>query len=310
MIYPLKSILLFFIKNIISLLTLITILTLTSCLRLDDNLYNNVQIEEYLLDDYEGRNEFDLSESFKIDDDLIDIFTLNSQTEYESEPTTIYAIYIGNQDKIDTDTVIMYFHGTADHMDFYWNRQKLLAHLGGKNKYGVLMIDYRGYGMSEGTPTEEGMYADGKAALDWLKNKGLTDDRLIIYGFSLGTAAATELTASPQSLKPNKLILEAPFASSDVMVNDGSGLDLPSSYMVNFKIDVAEDINKVTQPFLWIHGIEDDFLDFETHGKVVYKNYQGEYSQSIEVKGGDHGDVPIILGLDKYLIEVNKFIIK
>lgn len=286
------------------------IITFSSCLRLDDNLFNNVKVKEYLLDDYEGRNEFDLSESFKIENSLIDIFTINSQTSDESEPTTIYAIYVGNQDRIKTDTVIMYFHGTADHMDFYWNRQKLLAHLGGKNNYGVLMIDYRGYGMSDGKPSEEGMYADGEAALNWLKSKGLTNERLIIYGFSLGTAPATELTATPRSMTPNKLILESPFASADVMVNDGSGLDLPASYMVNFKIDVAEDIKKVNQPFLWIHGINDNFLDFETHGKVVYKNYSGEYSQSIEVKGGDHGDVPIIYGFDKYLNEVNKFIIK
>ena len=188
------------------------LLILSSCLRLDSNLYNNDNtISEYQLDDYEGRYEFDLDESYKIEDSLIHIFTLNSQSEDEDSPTEIYAIYVGEIDKIKSDTVIMYFHGTADHMDFYWNRQKLLAHLGGKHNYGVLMIDYRGYGLSDGTPTEEGMYADGKAALDWLKSNELTSERLIIYGFSLGTAAATELTATPRSLAPNKLIFRIAF---------------------------------------------------------------------------------------------------
>jgi len=297
-------------KKIYYIASIIFLLASTSCLRLDSNLYNNTKVDEYLLDDYEGRNEFDLDESYKIEDSLINIFTLNSKGEEESEATKIYAIYVGDIENIKTDTVIMYFHGTADHMDFYWNRQKLLAHLGGKHNYGVLMIDYRGYGMSEGDPSEEGMYNDGKAALDWLEDNGLTSEKLIIYGFSLGTAAATELTASPRSLEPNKLILESPFASADVMVNDGSGLDMPASYMVNFKIDVAEDIKKVKQPFLWIHGKDDNFLDFETHGKVVYKNYGGKDGYTIEVNGGDHGNVPLVYGFEKYLEDINAFIRK
>lgn len=288
---------------------IIIILTLSSCLRLDANLFNSDNsITEYQLDDYKGEHEIDLDTTYNIPDSLINIFTLPSQSADENSPTQIYAIYVGEMAKISTDTVIMYFHGTADHMDFYWNRQKLLAHVGGKNNYGVLMIDYRGYGLSEGSPTEEGMYIDGTVALNWLKNNGLTNDRLIIYGFSLGTAPATELTANPRSLEPNKLILEAPFASSDVMTSDGSGLDMSSSYMVNFDIDVAEDIKKVEQPFLWIHGTDDNFLDYETHGKVVYKNYQGSYSESISVEGGDHGDVPLVYGFDKYLRDVLAFI--
>ena len=77
----------------------------------------------------------------------------------------------------------MYCHGNKWHMDFYWQRAKLLAHTNGKNKYGVLMMDYRGFGMSEGDPTENGMYADVNACMKWLKDKGLTNSRLIIYGF-------------------------------------------------------------------------------------------------------------------------------
>ena len=91
-------------------------------------------------------------------------------------------------------------------MDFYWQRAKLLANVGGKNKYGVLMIDYRGYGMSEGKPSEEGMYTDVNTALNWLKKSGLTNDRLVMYGFSLGTAPACELTANTRDMVPSILI--------------------------------------------------------------------------------------------------------
>ena len=92
------------------------------------------------------------------------------------------------------------------------------------------------------------------------------------------------------------------------MTNDGSGLNMPASYFVNFKIDVAEDIKKVKQPFLWIHGKDDNFLDYETHGKVVFKNYKGSDANSIEVDGGDHGDVPLVYGFEKYLEDVLAFI--
>lgn len=82
-------------------------------------------------------------------------------------------------------------------MDFYWSRVQLLANTGGKNHYGVLMVDYRGYGLSEGKPTEEGLYADVDARLQWLKTSWLSNERLVMYGFSLGSAPATKSTAAP-----------------------------------------------------------------------------------------------------------------
>lgn len=282
---------------------------LTGCLNLDDNLYNNDNtIENYQLDSYTGETDFILDNSYTIPDSLIHRFTLGSQAPSESTPTTIQAIYIGDISQISQDTVIMYCHGNKWHMDFYWQRAKLLANVGGKNRFGVMMIDYRGFGLSEGKPTEEGMYADVDAALEWLKQQGLTGDRLIMYGFSLGSAPATELTANPRSLVPAKLMLEAPFASAAVMVQDGSGLAMPASFFTDLEIDNAEEIKKVEQPFFWIHGTDDDFLSIKTHGEVVYKNYQGTYSVAHRVEGGGHGSVQTAMGFDDYKEAVLDFI--
>ena len=189
--------------------TLIFAMTLSfsSCLRLDDNLYNKTKLTEYKLDNYTGEVDFTLDYSYHIPDSLVHVFTLQSQSNDESSATNIYALYIGNINTIATDTVIMYCHGNKDHMDFYWQRAKLLANTKSKNRFGVLMIDYRGFGMSEGEPTEDALYTDVEAGLKWLKNSGLTNDRLVIYGFSMGTAPATKLSAEPRSLKPCKLIL-------------------------------------------------------------------------------------------------------
>lgn len=283
----------------------------SSCLRLDDNLYNVTdKITEYKLDNYTGENDFVLDNSYHITDSLIHLFTLSSKASSESVATTISAIYIGSLSKIKTDTVIMYCHGNKWHMDFYWQRAKLLAHTSGKNKYGVLMIDYRGYGLSKGKPTEDGLYADVDAALQWLKINGLSDSRLIMYGFSMGTAPACELTAKPRSMTPAKIILEAPFASADVMANDGSGLNMPGSFFTNLKIDNAEEIKTISQPFCWIHGTNDNFLNIKTHGEVVYKNYNGLYQEAHRIDGADHGEIPVKMGFVNYLNTLSTFIKK
>lgn len=284
---------------------------LSSCLRLDSNLYNpSTDIQEYKLDNYTGEQDFILDASYQIPDSLIHQFTLFSQAPGESSATNIRALYIGSITRIQTDTVIMYCHGNKDHMDFYWQRAKLLAHISGKNRYGVMMIDYRGYGLSDGKPSEEGLYADVDAALQWLKSKGLSGNRLVMYGFSMGTAPVCELTSQPRSLTPAKFILEAPFASADVMANDGSGLNMPGSFFTNLKIDNAEEVKTIQQPFCWIHGTSDNFLSMKSHGEVVYKNYGGSYKEAHRVDGADHGEVPEKMGFSNYLNTLSTFIRK
>lgn len=289
----------------------ILLMMMGSCLRLDENLFNlSEKITEYKLDAYSGEQDFILDNSYDIPPDRIELFTLSSQSANESKPTVIYALYIGDESRIDTDTVIMYCHGNKWHMDFYWQRAKLLAHTGGKNRYGVLMVDYRGYGLSLGEPTEDGMYADVNAALSWLKQNGLTNSRLVMYGFSLGSAPACELTAFPRSMTPSKLILESPLASASIMVQDASQLSLPPSFVTNLEIDNAEKIKKISQPFLWMHGDNDLFLNYKTHGEVVYNNYGGGYKEKHIIPGADHGEVPLKFGFYEYNQALLEFISK
>ena len=131
------------------------------------------------------------------------------------------------------------------------------------NKILVPLIDYRGYGLSEGSPTEEGIYADVTAAIEWLSENGLKDNRLVMYGFSMGSAAACELTVLPSNITPSALILEAPFASAALMVQDASQIAMPASFVTNLKIDNAEKIKHIAQPFLWMHGDADLFLNYK-----------------------------------------------
>lgn len=295
-------------KKAIFLFSLIAVL-FTSCLKMDDFLYNPNEnpIDSYKLQNYTGEVEFHMPDSMALADSMIHLFTINSNDNGDIKK--IYALYLGDISRIATDTVILYCHGNKDHLDFYYPRTQLLAWVGGKHHYGVMSFDYRGFGLSEGKPSESGMYADADAAMQWLKQNGLTSDRLVIYGFSMGTAPATELTAKPRSLTPSKIILEAPFASAEVFYQDAIGLALPGSYVMDLKIDNAEEIKSVSQPFLWLHGIKDDFISINTHGEVVFKNYHGIKKYAVRTPGANHSDIPVLLTFDKYRDIVNHFII-
>lgn len=278
--------------------------------RLDDFLFNNDNtITEYLLDDYPESQTLEVGDEYAVADSMIHFIQFpisdNGQT------LQIAGIYVGDLNAIATDTVILYCHGTAKHMDFYWPRQKLYANLGGKHRYGVLMIDYPGYGLSDGKPTESNMYASVGGAMNWLKDRGLTNERLVTFGFSLGTAPVCETAAHPLQypMQPAKIVLEAPFASAEVMIQDAAVLSLPGSYFVNVQIDNAEEIKKVQQPLLWIHGTDDHFLSMQTHGQVVFNNHSGVWKRAIQVPGGDHENTPFVMGYQPYLDSILDFIV-
>jgi len=91
------------------LVVIVSLVLVSSCLRLDDNLYNlENKITEYKLDNYTGEQDFILDNSYHIPDSLIHHFTLSSKGPKDNNATTIHAIYIGSIYRIHTDTVIMY----------------------------------------------------------------------------------------------------------------------------------------------------------------------------------------------------------
>ncbi|BDS11340.1 alpha/beta hydrolase [Aureispira anguillae] len=278
-------------------LFLLAMATILSSCRLDSFLYEPTVTTAYQFDAFEGEQRFVLDSSYAISESLVHLMTLESGPESDRE--TIYAAYIGDTNQISQDTVILYCHGNAGNLDYYWQRAKLLANAGGKNRFGVFFMDYRGYGMSTGEPTEAGMYYDVDACMEWLKGKGLTGDRLVMKGFSLGGAPATELTANPRTLVPSKLILEAPFASFDFMTQDIAKLTLPGSFYTNLEVDNAEEIKKVQQPFLWLHGEADDYVGIH-HGALVAQNYKGSHKVVRRIPGGGHSTVPVVMGFEVY----------
>jgi alpha/beta superfamily hydrolase len=283
--------------------------TFSGCLDLGPLLFNpDTEITEYLWDENPVNDYFDQDHQYDILEGELNYFTLES--DHEGEVETIHVVYLGDLMTISTDTVIVFNHGNALNMDAYFPWVQLLYHAGGKSRFGVLMIDYRGFGLSTGSPSESALLTDVNTSIQWLKDRGLTEDRMIMYGFSLGSIPSVYLTATPRAMPPHKLMLEAPIGSISTMSSNASGLSLPASFFADLSTNNIEEIKKVEQDLYWIHGQQDNFLNYYTHGEAVYNNHQGDYKIAIPVRYGDHGDSPFRFGEEKYMKSVYDFILR
>jgi fermentation-respiration switch protein FrsA (DUF1100 family) len=160
-------------------------------------------------------------------------------------------------------TTLLWFHGNAGNISHRVDGMKLLHD---RVKANVFIIDYRGYGRSEGTVSEKGTYEDGLAALGYLRTrKDLDAKNIALFGQSLGAAVATELAAGENCLA---LILEAPFASIRDMARVVFPL-LPIGSLLRTRYDVAEKIKQVKAPILVLQGGRDEVIPVE-QGKKVF----------------------------------------
>jgi uncharacterized protein len=149
----------------------------------------------------------------------------------------------------DGRPVIAYFHGNGGHIGYRTERLQQFA----RNRYGVLMAEYRGYGGNPGTPSESGLDADGAAALDFLGGEGIGPNRIVIYGESLGSGVAVSLAAERDVAG---LILEAPFTSVAEVAQYHYSF-IPASALVRDRFDSMARISDVKAPILVLHGERD-----------------------------------------------------
>lgn len=215
-----------------------------------------------------------------------------------------------------------YSHGQSRHLDYYWDRQQLLWDAG----FNVFAVDYRGYGRSEGDPTEEGMYEDSRTALRHLRCRlagvdpcepdvplpSARGSRIFYYGYSLGAAAATQMA---REVEPSGLVLEAPFASAQAFVDDVVQIGLPASALLEYAFDNYGRLPLIAAPKLIVHGTDDDYVGFH-HSQVLYEaavpceqgNPEDPDCKDLwAVAGAGHGDIPEVAGVQDYLERLRGF---
>jgi uncharacterized protein len=192
--------------------------------------------------------------------------------------------------------VIAYFHGNGGHIGYRVERLVRFAQEG----YGVLMLEYRGYGGNPGIPTETGFYTDGQGALDLLGREGVAPNRLVLYGESLGSGVAVRLAAENEVAG---LILEAP-PTSVAEVAQCHFPYVPASLLVVDRFDSLSRIGKVRAPILVMHGERDRVVPVR-YGRALF-NAAPEPKEGWFVPEAGHEDLARYGGLDVAVAFINR----
>ena len=150
---------------------------------------------------------------------------------------------------------------------------------------GVVLVEYRGYGMSRGPqPSEEGLYRDAEAALDMLSQRGITSSRILLWGTSLGTGVAAEMARRGRG---GALVLVSPYTSIPALVRDAAPM-VPADTLMPDHFDTLAKASQIRVPTLVIHGDADEIVPFWM-GQRVAEAIDG--AQLVRVPGGHHGDL-------------------
>lgn len=193
---------------------------------------------------------------------------------------------------------LLWCHGNAGNISHRVENIKLL-HDEGIN---VFIFDYRGYGKSQGRPSEAGVYSDAMAAFNYLYSRNDIDrNKIIIFGRSLGASVAIDLVLR---IKARGLILESAFTS----VKDMGRLHypyIPLRRVVSHKFDSLSKISKINIPVLFIHGDRDDIVPVEM-GKKLF-TAANEPKDFYIIEGAGHNDTYIIGG-KRYFEKIKQFI--
>ena len=155
---------------------------------------------------------------------------------------------------------ILFFHGNAGELS---NRNYKLNEFS-KMDINFLIIAWRGFSGNEGKPTEKGLYQDANSAMDWLKSKGVKEEKLILYGESLGTGIATEVA---QNKKLAGVILESPYTSMTELAGKYYPL-LPVKLLLKDRYESIKKIKNIHSPILIMHGGMDLIVPFQMGAKL------------------------------------------
>jgi hypothetical protein len=156
---------------------------------------------------------------------------------------------------------VVIFHGNGGSLR---SQRYRLAHFKSANM-GVFLVAYRGYSGSDGAPSEEGLYTDARATFAWLKAQGVTEDRIVLYGESLGSGIATKMAVEHEVAA---VVLESPYTST-VDVAAEKFPFVPVTLLMQDRFDSLSRIGAVREPLLVMHGEADEVIP-QTFGRKLF----------------------------------------
>jgi pimeloyl-ACP methyl ester carboxylesterase len=125
----------------------------------------------------------------------------------------------------------------------------------------------------------------------------------------LGCIPVIQHAAFKTDFVPAKIILEAPLASVEGLAQNSTLINIDPKFMSTLEFNNAENIKNVTMPLLWMHGIEDDYIEI-SNGQLIYDNHNGEFKEAQKIPGAGHSSVPETIGYAKYLTILESFLEK
>jgi pimeloyl-ACP methyl ester carboxylesterase len=199
--------------------------------------------------------------------------------------------------------VVLYLHGNGSNVGANVEHANRFHRLG----LSVFVIDYRGYGKSQGDfPSESQVYEDAQLAWDYLvQQRGVNPNQIYIYGHSLGGAIAIDLAVRhPEAAG---LIVEGSFTSTRAMVDFQKGLFwlFPIDWLLTQRFDSLSKVDRLQMPVLFIHGTADNVVPVEMSKKLF--DAAPEPKQLYIVPDGGHNNVAQIGGAE-YLQIVSQFL--
>ena len=201
-----------------------------------------------------------------------------------------------------SDVTWLWFHGNAGNIG---NRVDNLKQLHDRLGVGVFLFDYRGYGRSEGSPSERGLYLDADGALAYLGSRDdVRSDRIVYFGRSLGGAVAVDL-ASRQV--PHGLILESPLPSVELVARKAYPV-VPSAVVRRFvrgRYDALSKIGTISAPVLVLHGDRDEIMPLEG-ARQLFEAAPGP-KQFHVIPGAGHNDTYVVGG-EPYFAVLRTFV--
>ena len=192
---------------------------------------------------------------------------------------------------------VLFLHGNAGNISHRLDSIAIFRELG----LDTFIIDYRGYGQSEGSPSEQGTYLDARAAWEYLVNtRGIAPDKIVIFGRSLGGAVASWLATRTT---PGAVILESCFTSAPDMAYRLYPF-LPVRLITRLKYPVEENVKHLSSPLLVIHSRQDEIIPFDM-GQSIFA--AAPEPKGMLVLTGDHNG-GFLINRHQYLAVLGKFL--